>query len=341
MNDIHPPALALLGAAPIEAWLQANPQRLLSLVEQAYLDAACGRASNPDSYFLRFADSDRNRIIALPAVLDDEQPIAGLKWISSFPANTARGLDRASALIVLNDRDTGYPLACLEGSLISAARTAASAVVGAGQLHLTPGHCKDFGVIGCGPIAWGVIRLLKHTGWTLEGVTLSDIDPQRAEQLRQRCLKLGLRARTATVENCIRESDLMLFATSAVRPNIDQPQWFAHAPTVLHLSLRDLAPGVMLEAQNLADDVSHCLKAGTSLERARDQAGHQDFIAGGIADALLGQVLPDPSRTRVFSPFGMGVLDLAVARAIYQDCAGREGLQLDDFFARPYQAAYG
>ncbi|MDD0972511.1 2,3-diaminopropionate biosynthesis protein SbnB [Pseudomonas fontis] len=339
MPSMTPPALTLLGAGPIENWLQANPQRLLSLVEQAYLAASEGRASNPDSYFLRFADDERNRIIALPAVLDDDHPVAGLKWVASFPDNTQRGLDRASALVLLNDRQTGYPLACLEGSLISAARTAASAVVGALQLHPTPGHCTNLGVIGCGPIAWRVIRLLQQTGWELGSVTLSDIDPQRAEQLRQRCLGLGLPARTASLESTLRESDLMLFATSAVRPGIDQPDWFAHAPTVLHLSLRDLAPAVVLRAQNLADNVDHCLKAATSLELAWQQAGHRDFIAGDIVDALQGRVQPDPRRARIFSPFGMGVLDLAVARAIYQDCASDQGLQLEDFFARPYQAA--
>lgn len=339
MPAMSPPPLTLLGAAPIENWLQANPQRLLSLVEQAYLAASTGLASNPDSYFLRFADHERNRIIALPAVLDDEQPVAGLKWIASFPDNTARGLDRASALVLLNDRHTGYPLACLEGSQISAARTAASAVLGAVQLHPSPGRCTNLGVIGCGPIAWRVIRLLQQTGWAIGSVTLSDIDPQRAEHLRQHCLAQGLPARSATLQSTVCESDLMVFATSAVRPGIDQPDWFAHAPTVLHLSLRDLAPTVVLQAQNLADNVDHCLKAATSLELAWQQVGDRDFIAGDIVDALQGRVLPDPQRARIFSPFGMGVLDLAVARAIYQDCAGEQGLQIKDFFARPFQAA--
>jgi ornithine cyclodeaminase len=170
---------------------------------------------------------------------------------------------------------------------------------------------------------------------------LSDLIPNRAEHLRQCCLGLGLRARTASVEHCIRESDLMLFATSAVHPGITQPEWFTHAPTVLHLSLRDLAPAVVLNAQNLVDNVTHCLKAGTSLELASLQAGHQDFIAGDIVDALLGKVTPDRTRMRIFSPFGMGVLDLAVARAIYQDCAEQAGLEVKDFFAKPYQAAQG
>ncbi|MCG8291812.1 2,3-diaminopropionate biosynthesis protein SbnB [Pseudomonas entomophila] len=338
MDIHHPPALSLLGAAPIEAWLQANPGRLLELVAQAYLDAAEGLAGNPDSHFLRFADSDRNRIIALPAVLDDAQPVAGLKWIASFPENTRHGLDRASALIILNDRRTGYPLACLEGSLISAARTAASAVLGARCLHPTPGHSAHFGVVGCGPIAWRTLCLLQQSGWALERVSLCDLDPARAERLRQRCQAQGLQARVAPLETCVRESDLLLFATSAVRPGIDQAHWFAHAPTVLHLSLRDLATNVVLQAQNLADNVSHCLKAATSLELAWLQAGHQRFIAGDISEALRGKITPDPTRPRIFSPFGMGVLDLAVARAIHHDCAAQPHLRVSDFFPHPYQA---
>ncbi|KTT03152.1 ornithine cyclodeaminase [Pseudomonas oryzihabitans] len=330
--------MSIIGAEPIDAWLQANPSRLLELVAQAYLDASDGRASNPDSHFLRFSDSERNRIIALPAVLDDGQPIAGLKWISSFPENICHGLDRASALVILNDRRTGYPLACLEGSLISAARTAASAVLGARCLHPMPGSSTAFGVVGCGPIAWRTLRLLHQSGWALEQVNLCDLDPARAERLRQHCQALGLHAQSLPLERCVRDSDLLLFATSAVRSSIDQTSWFDHAPTVLHLSLRDLSPEVMLAAQNLADDIDHCLQAATSLELTWRQAGHQGFIVGDISQALRGQVSLDPTRPRIFSPFGMGVLDLAVARAIHHDCAAQSHLRVASFFPHPYQA---
>ena len=58
----------------------------------------------------------------------------GVKWISSFPENVAAGLPRASAVLILNDDDNGYPFACLETSIISATSTAALAASAADWL---------------------------------------------------------------------------------------------------------------------------------------------------------------------------------------------------------------
>jgi len=83
----------------------------------------------PASPFLRFPHYLRARIIPAPAYLGAPFDVAGLKWVASFPDNIQYNVPRASAVLVLNDPDTGYPYAVLEGSIISAARTAASAVL--------------------------------------------------------------------------------------------------------------------------------------------------------------------------------------------------------------------
>ncbi|MEU3957801.1 2,3-diaminopropionate biosynthesis protein SbnB, partial [Streptomyces achromogenes] len=102
---------------------------------------------------------------------------------------------------------------------------------------------------------------------------------------------------------------------------------------VLNVSLRDLAPEVLLTAQNVVDDIEHCLKAGTSPHLAEQRTGSRSFIAGTLADVLLGRCAPDPGRAIVFSPFGLGVLDLAVGHRLYQR-AGEESrlLPVPGFF---------
>ena len=116
--------------------LAVEGSRIIDVVAEAYLEHQRGESHCPPSGFLRFADRPDDRIISLPArVRHGGADVAGVKWISSFPANRARGLPRASAVIVLNGLGSGVPVACLGGALISAARTAASAALGARHLH--------------------------------------------------------------------------------------------------------------------------------------------------------------------------------------------------------------
>ncbi|MET1078333.1 MAG: 2,3-diaminopropionate biosynthesis protein SbnB [Pseudomonas sp.] len=332
----RPNALKLIGAHQIEQWLDANPQRVFDLVRDIYLTHGAGRTVNPDSYFLRFPDSERDRIIALPASIEDEQPIAGIKWIASFPGNIEQGLNRASALLILNDRHTGYPLACLEGSAISAARTAAAAAVGAHYLHPTPRRVACLGVVGCGLIAFNTVELLCRLGWEIDEILLSDLSPERVELFKHKCSAFHGHLRGASLEDTVVRSDLLLFATSAVKPFVDEAQWFAHHPTVLHLSLRDLSAPIVLDAQNVADDVDHCLKAQTSLHLAEQLCGDRRFMAGDIAGMINGVLQPDRDRTRIFSPFGMGVLDLALGRAILDSPDEVAFSAFDDFFPTAY-----
>ncbi|WP_197388471.1 2,3-diaminopropionate biosynthesis protein SbnB [Ralstonia pseudosolanacearum] len=331
-----PPEFKLIGAPQISAWLEQHPAKVFDLVCQAYQHYADGNTVNPDSYFLRFPDSDRNRIIALPASIEGDAPITGIKWIASFPANVDVGLDRASAALLINDRKTGYPLACMEGSLISAARTAASAVVGATYLHPTPGKVKRLGVVGAGPIAQGALRLLGQLGWEIDELCVCDLSETRASLFREKCSGWVGRSRNADLQTTLSESDMILFATSATAPFVTAQPWLSHAPTILHMSLRDLSADIILASQNVADDPDHCMKAQTSLHLAQQQCGHKAFVDGGAAALIRGQIKPDAGRTRIFSPFGMGVLDLAVAQAILQDLDATQAVCMPDFFPQPY-----
>ena len=133
-------------------------------------------------------------------------------------------------------------------------------------------------------------------------------------------------------EQLIRSSDLVVFATVAGKPHVSDPSWFKHNPVVLHVSLRDLDPEILLGSVNLVDDVEHCLKADTSPHLAEQLTGSRDFLAGTLADVMAGRVPVPDDRPVVFSPFGLGVLDLAVGKFVYDEVSRSGGLHVIDGF---------
>jgi N-[(2S)-2-amino-2-carboxyethyl]-L-glutamate dehydrogenase len=131
----------------------------------------------------------------------------------------------------------------------------------------------------------------------------------------------------------IRSSDVVVFATVAAEPHVQDVSWFDHNPLVLHVSLRDLAPEILLASTNVVDDVEHCLKANTSPHLVEQLTGNRDFLAGTLDEVMTGQVTVPADRPVIFSPFGLGVLDLAVGRYVYDTVAASGELHvIDDFF---------
>ena len=90
---------------------------------------------------------------------------------------------------------------------------------------------------------------------------------------------------------------------------------------------------VSLASANIVDDVEHCLKANTSPHLAEQLTGSRDFLAGTLGDVMAGRVQVPADRPAVFSPFGLGVLDLALGKYVYDETARSGELHVvDDFF---------
>jgi len=331
------PPFAVIPGAQVQEVLRGREKQIVELVEQTYRTHAAGDSVNPPSYFLRFPDRPSSRIIALPASIGGDVGVDGIKWVSSFPDNVASGIPRASAVLILNDRATGYPFACMESSIISASRTAASAAAAADWLSRGRGRPRRIGFFGVGLIARYIHTFLDATGWSFDEIGVHDLSRESAEGFKGYLERSGTAARVTVhdgPEQLIRSSDLVVFATVAGQPHVHDTTWFAHNPLVLHVSLRDLAPEILLASTNILDDVDHCLKAGTSAHLAEQMVGHRDFVDGTLADVMAGSVSLTDDRPVVFSPFGLGVLDLAVGNYVYDEVArsGQLGV-IDDFFS--------
>ena len=318
----------------IKLILGENPKHSIECVKAAYLAHHDGETVNPDSYFLKFPMSDRNRIIALPASIHADINVSGIKWIASFPDNIKNGVPRASAVLVLNDHVTGYPFACLEASLISASRTAASAVLGAYWLNGQQRHAKSIAFVGAGVIARNIFDMFVGDGWHFERVSVHDFDSLSAQAFAAHISKND--DRSVNVEDGFAgalDADMVVFATNAGAPYVVPPQTFFPGQVILNISLRDIAPELIVNAFNIFDDIDHCMKANTSPHLAESYIGDRRFVTGTLAALIRNEVKVDRSRPLIFSPFGMGILDLALGKYVFDKaCARGASISIPDFF---------
>jgi ornithine cyclodeaminase len=308
--------ILIVNGHEVDGLLAGRELELMQTVRKAYETHHAGQSSLPHSTFLRFPDNDRNRIIALPAYLGGSFEVAGVKWISSFPENLNRGLERASAVLVLNSALTGRPEAILEGSLISAKRTAASAALAAKTLS-EGREISAVGIIGTGLINFEVVRFLLASCPEITRLLVFDLDINRAAQFQKKCHDLFSQLEVEVVrdvKDAFRNASLISLATTAISPHIDDLSHCAPGTTILHISLRDLSPAVILSCDNIVDDVDHVCRAQTSVHLAEQLIGNRDFIRCNLADILKGKASArsDEGSIAIFSPFGLGVLDLAV-----------------------------
>jgi 2,3-diaminopropionate biosynthesis protein SbnB len=328
--------LSVINGKTVNDVVRSHRAECIDVVEHAYLAHAKGQCINPHSYFLRFPEKPDCRIIALPAFVGDGFAVAGLKWIASYPSNVQKGFPRASAVLILNSYETGYPFAILESSIISAARTAASAVLAAYWLNGQSRKAQSLGIVGTGFIARYVYDFLVDTGWAIKEVRLYDKEPTESEKFKNTACRAELHGSVTVVPHVtdvLSGSDLVVFTTVASTPHIADQWLFDHNPLVLHVSLRDLAPEILLRSQNVVDDVEHVMTANTSPHLAEQLSGNRNFVTGTLAEVIQGQKSVNRSRPIIFSPFGMGILDVALGKWVYdQAVASNEDQRISDFF---------
>ncbi|MFI5779583.1 NAD(P)-binding domain-containing protein [Nocardia sp. NPDC051570] len=298
---------------------------VLDLIADAYQAHRRNPEQTPRSHFLRFPDRPGDRIIALLSRYSSPaRDLAGIKWVSSFPGNLEVGNPRAFASILLNDMSTGYPVALIAASPINAARTAASAALSAAAvLRSRGGTPLSIGLIGVGYIGRSILDYLHHLGIAAP-VALHDQDPDRVAEFHH-----PIGAVVATDLDSALAGDIVIFATTAAEPYVTRP--FQPGQVVLHVSLRDLAPTVVVDAQNIVDDADHALRERTSLELTRDLVGHTGFVTGTIPELLAGSLRLD-ERPVIISPFGLGILDIATAAHVFTHATSHDATVSVDFY---------
>lgn len=156
------------------------------------------------------------RFMAMPAYLGGKFDLAGMKWYGSNVENRLKGLPRSILMVMLNDKDTGAPLALMSANLISAYRTAA--VPGAGVKNLAVKNAKVLGIYGPGVINMASIETFAALRPTLDTVKIKgrstgSID-KFIEHVKTKCPQFKTIEVVDSIEDLVKDCDICSFASS-------------------------------------------------------------------------------------------------------------------------------
>ncbi|MGB2963551.1 MAG: ornithine cyclodeaminase family protein [Anaerolineales bacterium] len=154
---------------------------IIQLLEKAFDEKGHGRVEMPPKPGIHPGEGD-NFIHAMPAYIPALNS-AGIKWVSGFPENPKKGLPYITGLLILNDPETGIPLAVMDCQWITAMRTAAASAVAAKRLA-RPESAK-LGILGCGVQGTTNTEALS-VPFSIEEVFAYDVIPEAIEKFSQK-----------------------------------------------------------------------------------------------------------------------------------------------------------
>jgi ornithine cyclodeaminase/alanine dehydrogenase len=256
-------------------------------------------------------------IHAMPAYIPKLES-AGIKWVSGYPANQSKGLPYISGLLILNDPDTGLPLAVMDASWITAMRTGAATAVAA--KYLARPESSSVGIIACGVQGRSNLEALACL-FKIDTVMAFDVYPQVAEKYAAEMrAKLGIPIEVvATAKAAVRDMDIVVTSGPILKsPNPVIPaDWLKPGGFASPVDFDSYWQGSALaQADKLATDDRQ------QMEYYR-QEGY--FKSTPVPYADLGEILAGkaPGREReeertISINLGLALDDMATAILIYK-----------------------
>jgi 2,3-diaminopropionate biosynthesis protein SbnB len=284
----------------------------------------------PDKVVLRWGDlqseNTRGRINSMPAYVGGQFNSLGFKWIGSFPKNRQRGLPRATAVILLNDTETGLPVAIMEGSYISAMRTAAVNLVASDYLCIR--DPKTIAIIGT-----GVQNRFQLSGFLSKFNSLEKVKVyNRTKNTIQNFIKLfDLFDVEFEICDAINETtknaDIIISATTSSIPLIKKGT-IEQGATYFHFSGNECEYDVINEFDKIyVDDWNVIMHRGnlTPALMCNDGVLGAEQITGNLGQLIVNEVSGRQNDTEkiIFCAMGMAIEDVAVASAIYNEAVDK------------------
>jgi len=301
----------------------ATMELAVPAVETAFAAFGRGEGTMPPKVYLPIEEYDGD-FRAMPARLGES---AGIKWVNVHAQNPARyGLPTVMAVYVLNDPANAFPLAIMDGTLLTALRTGAAGAVA--SKYLAKRSPKKIGFIGCGTQAYtlhGAHRVIFERFETLA----FDRDTAKAQRFAE-----AVGGRVVALSEAA-NADIVCTATPSRTPFLDA-RWIRSGAHINAMGAdapgkRELSLEILESSAVYIDDIHQATSSGEINVPLANGQFTIDQIAGTLGEVVAG-LLPRPqsSTITVFDSTGLAIQDVSLARAIYDAARARTlGCEID------------
>lgn len=293
-------------------------------VEEAFAAHGRGDALMPPKVYLSLPQHGGD-FRAMPSYLGGA---AGVKWVNSHPDNPRKhGLPAVMALYVLSDPETAMPLAILDGTLLTAARTGAAAAVA--SKHLARRGARTIGFVGTGVQSRFLLSAHRVLFPDLE-VLAHDVDAAAAgrfaEEVGGRVAPLAEVAAADIVCTSTPGREVVVRA-EMVRPGAHVNAMGADAP-----GKQELEGALITRAKIVIDDHEQATHSGEINVPLHDGTLRETQIFGTLGEIVAGKKGGRDSDDEItlFDSTGLAIQDLALARVLFSQArAAGAGVELD------------
>lgn len=303
---------------------------LIPAIRQALVDYSAGRVDQPPRMILRSNHTqgpENGWFAVMPVVYGNSM---GVKTVTFFPGNAERGLHTHMAMIELLSRETGQPLAVMDGRLITEMRTAAVSAVALERLARP--DVQSLGILGAGVQARSHLQTLLRVRPSLADIRIWSRNSHNAKRLADEASQprfqnrdpsassgqaLGHPHIRSTTAEKAASADVVLTVTASPTPVL-QGRWLKPDALVLAVG------AVGAELRELDDEAAQSSWIVAESRQAVEREAGDVILSGAKVQAEIGALLGDPAssvphgRRILFKSVGMAIEDLVAARLVWQ-----------------------
>ncbi len=287
-------------------------------------------------------EGDDRRFMAMPAYIGGPFDMAGMKWYGSNSKNREKGLPRSILTVMLNDKDTGAPIALMSANILSAMRT--GAIPGVGARYLAKKDAEVCGICGPGVMGKTTLAAVLASCPGIREVKVKGRGQKSLERFltyaKEKYPEIPVIRGVDTVEELVRDTDVIAFANSGNTDPSTYPlvmgEWIKPGALIIGLSCFELDARFLADRCRLVVDNTALYEAWAE-EFPYPSFGANNIIGSKFTDMIhdgilqkkdmhdLGDIIQGKKPGRkteddiiVFSVGGMPVEDVAWGKRCYE-----------------------